>query len=79
MPMEWNPFDGLGRASGGQCQTCRTAVERETKTLGKSWQELKLIARNRIEQALLMPYVPERIKDKKKKKNYCKVLDNKHF
>ena len=27
MAMEWNPFDGLGRASGGQCQTWRRAVE----------------------------------------------------
>ena len=35
MAMEWNPFDYLGRASGGQCQTWRRAVERETKTLGK--------------------------------------------
>ena len=48
MTMEWNPFDGLGRAPGGQCQIWRRAVERETKTLGKSWRELKLIARNRI-------------------------------
>ena len=44
----WNPFDGLGRAPGEHCQTWRRAVERETKTLGKSWRELKLIARNRI-------------------------------
>ena len=46
--MEWNPFDGLGRAPGGQCQTWRRAFERETKMLGKSWRVLKLIARNRI-------------------------------
>ena len=71
MAMKWNPIDGLGRAPGKQCQTWRRAVERETKTLGKSWRELKLIARNRIqfEQALLMSYVPERIKDKQKKKS----------
>ena len=47
MAMEWNPFDGLGGAPGGQSQTWRSAVEREIKTLGKSsWRELKLIARN---------------------------------
>ena len=39
MAMEWNP--------GGYCQTWGTA-ERETKKLGKSWRELKLLARNRI-------------------------------
>ena len=33
--MEWNPSDGLGRAPGGQCQTWRRAVDRETKALGK--------------------------------------------
>ena len=48
MAKEWNPFDGLGRAPGGRSQTWRRAVERETKTLGKSLRELKLIARNRI-------------------------------
>ena len=35
MAMEWNPFDGLRRASSGQCQTWRGAVERETKKLRK--------------------------------------------
>ena len=35
MAMKWHPFDGLGRAIGGQCQTWSRAVERETKTLGK--------------------------------------------
>ena len=40
--MERNPFDGLGRAPGEQCQTWRRAVERETKKLGKCWRELKL-------------------------------------
>ena len=35
MAMEWNPFDGLGRAPGGQCQTWRQAIERKTKKLGK--------------------------------------------
>ena len=39
---------GLGRAPGGQCQTWKRAVERETKNLGKSLRELKLLARNRI-------------------------------
>ena len=48
MAMEWQPFDGLVRVPGGQCQTWRRAVEPETKKLGKSWQELKLVARNRI-------------------------------
>ena len=48
MAMEWNPFDGLERAAGGQCQTWRRAVERETKTLGKSWREVKLIARTHM-------------------------------
>ena len=72
MALEWNPFDGFGRPPGGQFQTWRRAVERDTKMFGKSWRELKLIARNRYygEQALLMPYVPERIKDQKKKKKH---------
>ena len=35
MAMEWHPFDGLGRAPAGQCQTWRRAVKRETKILGK--------------------------------------------
>ena len=48
MAMKCNPFDGLGRAPGGHCQTWRRAVDRETKKLGKSWRELKLLARNRI-------------------------------
>ena len=48
MAMEWNPFDGLGRAPGGQYQTWKRPVERKTKKLGKSWRELKLLVRNRI-------------------------------
>ena len=48
MAMEWNPFERLGRAPSGQYQTWRRAVERETKKHGKSWRELKLLARNRI-------------------------------
>ena len=63
-------MDGLGRGPAEHCQTSRRAVERETKPLGKSWRELKLIAKIAYdgEQAFLMPHVPERIKDKKKKK-----------
>ena len=41
-------ISGLRRAPGGQYQTWRRAVERETKRLGKSWRELKLLARNRL-------------------------------
>ena len=36
MATKWNPFDGLGRAPGRQCQTWRRSVERVTKTFGKS-------------------------------------------
>ena len=36
MAMEWNPFNGLGRAPGGQWQTWRRTVERETKELARS-------------------------------------------
>ena len=38
MAMEWNPFDGLGRAPIGLCQTWTRAVERETKTLQRNWE-----------------------------------------
>ena len=34
--MKWNPFNGLGRAPGGQWQTWRRTVERETKELARS-------------------------------------------
>ena len=35
MAMEWNPFDGLGRARGGQWQTWRRAVRGRQKRSGK--------------------------------------------
>ena len=38
MAIEWNPFDGLGRVPGGQYQIWKREVQRETKTLGKSWR-----------------------------------------
>ena len=31
MMMEWNPFDGLGRAPGGQWQIWGRAVKQETR------------------------------------------------
>ena len=45
--MEWNPIISAGRLLGRPRETCRRTVARESKVIGKSWNELKALAHNR--------------------------------
>ena len=45
--MEWNPLISAGRLPGRPRETWRRTVARESKIIGKSWNELKTLAHNR--------------------------------
>ena len=46
--MQWNPLDGIGRKKGRPCGTWRRTVERECKSLHKTWPDLKQLAQSRV-------------------------------
>ena len=45
--MEGNPLISAGRLPGRPRETWRRTVARELKIIGKSWNELKVLAHNR--------------------------------
>ena len=45
--MEWNPLISAGRVLDGIRETWRRTVARESKLIGKSWNELKTLPHNR--------------------------------
>ena len=46
--LDWNPPGGSGRAVGGPRKTWRRTVEKESESIGKSWQTIKPLANNRV-------------------------------